>query len=30
LFVPSFFAVLQGLEEWHKARKKPLAAVPAE
>jgi HAE1 family hydrophobic/amphiphilic exporter-1 len=30
LFVPSFFAVLQGLEEWRKARKKPLAAVPAE
>jgi hydrophobic/amphiphilic exporter-1 (mainly G- bacteria), HAE1 family len=30
LFVPSFFAVLQGLEEWRKARKKPLVAVPAE
>jgi HAE1 family hydrophobic/amphiphilic exporter-1 len=32
LFVPSFFAVLQGFEEWRKARKKtPIpAARPAE
>jgi hydrophobic/amphiphilic exporter-1 (mainly G- bacteria), HAE1 family len=32
LFVPSFFAVLQGFEEWRKARKKvPVAAAsPAE
>ena len=30
LFVPSFFAVLQHLEEARKARKKPLATVPAE
>jgi HAE1 family hydrophobic/amphiphilic exporter-1 len=30
LFVPSFFAVLQGMDERRKARKKPLAAVPAE
>ncbi len=29
LFVPSFFVVLQRLEEWRKARKQP-AAVPAE
>ena len=29
LFVPSFFAVLQGFEEWRKARKKaPAAAAP--
>jgi HAE1 family hydrophobic/amphiphilic exporter-1 len=27
LFVPSFFAVLQGFEEWRKARKR--APVPA-
>jgi HAE1 family hydrophobic/amphiphilic exporter-1 len=27
LFVPSFFAVLQGFEEWRKARKK--VPVPA-
>jgi HAE1 family hydrophobic/amphiphilic exporter-1 len=32
LFVPSFFTVLQGFEEWRKARKKaPVAAArPAE
>jgi hypothetical protein len=32
LFVPSFFTVLQGFEEWRKARKKTpiLAARPAE
>jgi hypothetical protein len=32
LFVPSFFSVLQGFEEWRKARKKtPIpAARPAE
>jgi hydrophobic/amphiphilic exporter-1 (mainly G- bacteria), HAE1 family len=30
LFVPSFFAVLQHLEEARKARKKPMATVPAE
>ncbi|MFL5265957.1 MAG: efflux RND transporter permease subunit [Stellaceae bacterium] len=30
LFVPSFFAVLQGFEEWRKARKKPLQAVAAD
>jgi HAE1 family hydrophobic/amphiphilic exporter-1 len=32
LFVPSFFALLQGFEEWRKGRKKvPLAAArPAE
>jgi HAE1 family hydrophobic/amphiphilic exporter-1 len=30
LFVPSFFAVLQGLDERRKARKKPLTAVPAK
>jgi hydrophobic/amphiphilic exporter-1 (mainly G- bacteria), HAE1 family len=30
LFVPSFFAVLQHLDEARKARKKPLATVPAE
>jgi hydrophobic/amphiphilic exporter-1 (mainly G- bacteria), HAE1 family len=30
LFVPSFFAVLQHFEEARKARKKPLATVPAE
>ena len=32
LFVPSFFALLQGFEEWRKARKKaPIpAARPAE
>ena len=30
LFVPSFFAVLQRLDEARKARKKPLATVPAE
>jgi hydrophobic/amphiphilic exporter-1 (mainly G- bacteria), HAE1 family len=31
LFVPSFFAVLQGFEEWRKARKKtPVVARPAE
>jgi hydrophobic/amphiphilic exporter-1 (mainly G- bacteria), HAE1 family len=30
LFVPSFFAVLQGFEEWRKARKKQPAAVPAK
>jgi HAE1 family hydrophobic/amphiphilic exporter-1 len=30
LFVPSFFTVLQGFEEWRKARKKPrLTVVPA-
>jgi len=27
LFVPSFFAVLQGFEEWQKARKK--TTIPA-
>jgi hydrophobic/amphiphilic exporter-1 (mainly G- bacteria), HAE1 family len=30
LFVPSFFSVLQRIDEQRKARKKPLAAVPAE
>jgi HAE1 family hydrophobic/amphiphilic exporter-1 len=33
LFVPSFFAVLQGFEEWRKAKKnnrKQLASVPAK
>jgi hydrophobic/amphiphilic exporter-1 (mainly G- bacteria), HAE1 family len=30
LFVPSFFAVLQGLEERRKARRKPLAAIAAK
>jgi hydrophobic/amphiphilic exporter-1 (mainly G- bacteria), HAE1 family len=30
LFVPSFFAVLQHFDEARKARKKPLATVPAE
>jgi hydrophobic/amphiphilic exporter-1 (mainly G- bacteria), HAE1 family len=30
LFVPSFFAVLQGLDERRKARKKSLAPVPAK
>jgi HAE1 family hydrophobic/amphiphilic exporter-1 len=30
LFVPSFFAVLQGFEEWRKARKKPVLTVAAE
>jgi len=29
LFVPSFFVVLQRVEEWRKGRKQP-AAVPAE
>ena len=28
LFVPSFFAVLQGFEEWRKARKKAPVAAP--
>jgi HAE1 family hydrophobic/amphiphilic exporter-1 len=29
LFVPSFFTVLQGFEEWRKARKKaPVAGAP--
>ena len=30
LFVPSFFSVLQGLDERRRARKKPLQAVAAE
>ena len=29
LFVPSFFAVLQGFEEWRKARKTPVVAARA-
>ena len=28
LFVPSFFTVLQGLEEWRKSRKKVPVAAP--
>ena len=28
LFVPSFFAVLQGFEEWRKGRKKAPIAAP--
>ena len=30
LFVPSFFVVLQRLEEWRQARKKPASAAPAD
>jgi HAE1 family hydrophobic/amphiphilic exporter-1 len=31
LFVPSFFVVIQGFEEWLKARKaKPLVGTPAQ
>jgi HAE1 family hydrophobic/amphiphilic exporter-1 len=30
LFVPSFYVMLQRFDEWRKARKKPMAAQPAE
>jgi HAE1 family hydrophobic/amphiphilic exporter-1 len=30
LFVPSFYVMLQRFDEWRKARKKPVAAQPAE